>query len=1375
MKHLITAIMAIIATAASAQQISHDTMAAIYEEVKSPYKYGMVVAPVDNYHKIDCPTVFREGSKWYMTYVIYNGKDGLDGRGYTTWLSESDDLLHWHQLGCILDYKDSGWDMNQRGGFPSLIDWEWGGTYQLRPYKGNYWMTYIGGEGTGYEGVRAPLFIGQAWTKQSPATAHEWQSADRPLLHIDDKDAQWWEKLIQYKSTIYEDRQKTLGKRFVMFYNAGGINPANNLKAERIGIALSNDMKHWQRYSGNPVFTHEAPGIITGDAQIVKKDDLYLMFYFSAYSPQRKYNAFNTFAVSRDLVHWQDWDGPDLVWPTKAYDEMFAHKSYVLKHDGIVYHFYCAVNNDGQRGIALATSVPMGQSPVSFPAPEKKGKRDVVSLNDNWEATLQGEQPKVVSLPHNFDDYYGYHQKKHGNLHGTAVYRKVFTADKHDGKQYFLHFDGVGSYATVTLNGHKYERKAVGRLTYELDITNEMINGDNTLEVKCEHPELIMDMPWVCGGCSSEWGFSEGSEPFGLYRPVSLIETDKVRIEPFGVHVWHNASCDTVFIDTEVKNYSQTAADIELVNNFNLASGKRAFRCSDKLTLQPGETTTVHQQSPIKDVKLWSLDDPYLYKVVTMIKRDAADGQQTTDQEETPYGICTTSWPLQRNDGDKRFFLNGKPLLINGTCDYEHMLGQSHAFTPEHMAARMKMIRQAGFNAYREAHQPHALEYQRMADREGMLFWSQFSAHVWYDTPQFRENFKAMLRQYVKERRNSPSVILWGLQNESTLPKEFAEECTAIIHEMDPMHRPVTTCNGGEGSDWNVIQNWSGTYGGTALNYDTELKQPNQLLNGEYGAWRTVGLHSEAPLDSLRHEKSYSEERATDLLETKLRLADAARDSVCGHFQWIFATHDNPGRVQPDGAYRMADKIGPTNYKGLLTSWEQPVDAYYMYRSNNVSPDIDPMVYIVSHTWTDRFATGPHRTDITVYSNCDSVRLYNSCDDTQYLGRKKNARRPGTHMLWENRLVQYNVLHAVGYRNGKAVAEDYVLFDNLPDAPGLADVSRTKVVPTPAQQYPVAISQNAKANGGNYILRLNCGGDTYTDALGYKWQGDNDSYCTSWDGPRASQGIIAEPVIGSDAKLFRTFRYGLHKLRYDFPVPDGSYDVELYFAEPWLGMGGGVTTDCEGERIFSVDINGKTVLHDLDVWAEAGHAGALMKVVKAEVRGGHLVISFPDVKAGQAIISAIAISTADATISPLADKSQPGYWANINNNKVEKLPKDMLPADEEAFPASRYTPDTRKNAKALFTITPGVAREYALRFRYKNVGEPLHAQLRIIDQKGAVLVDRDMLFPTTPKKFKMVSTTTGTQINAGNYQVQLLVPGTRKPVSGIDFEYLEVQ
>lgn len=1309
---------------AFAQKISQNVMQKIYDEVKTPYKYGMVVAPEDNYHKIDCPMVYREGNRWFMTYVVYNGKDGTDGRGYETWLATSDDLLQWKTLGRLLCYADKGWDMNQRAGYPALIDWTWSGSYEMAKYKGRHWMSYFGGEGTGYESVRKPLNMGMASTKGDITQAHPWETSPAPVLSINDKSAQWWEKLTHYKSTVYWDRNKTLGKPFVMFYNAAGINPANQLKAERIGIALSSNMTSWRRLplrtakrkTGNPVFFHEAPGIITGDAQIVKFPHYYVMFYFSAFNPKRKYNAYNTFAVSRDLVNWQDWEGADLIYPSKPYDDMFAHKSYVLKHQGVVYHFYCAVNHAGQRGIAVATSVPMGRSQVSFPTLEKKGKRQIMSLNQDWQVSFgKTSEDSItkkmgtfrVNVPNNLDDYYGYRQLKHGNLHGTATYEKHFSVHKQTGKRYFLQLEGVGTFATVKVNRKSYPKELVGRTSFMLDISDALREGDNTLNIKVEHPAMQTNNPWPCGGCSSEWGFSEGSQPFGIFRPVSLIETDEVRVEPFGVHVWNNEACDSVFVDTEVKNYSDHEQTIEVISKLALSSGKTAFRQAGKITLKAGETQVVRHQAKVSDAHLWGITDPYLYTLSSIIKREG----KTIDDVATPFGIRSISWPVlrqkqaalrgdsaQMDKKDGRFYLNGSPVFINGTCDYEHLFGQSHAFSHEQIASRVKMMRQAGFNAFREAHQPHNLYYQQLLDEQGMLFWSQFSAHVWYDTSAFRKNFKRLLRRWIKERRNSPSVILWGIQNESVMPKDFTEECAAIIREMDPTAqtmRAITTCNGGEGSDWNVIQNWSGTYGGTADKYDQELKQPNQLLNGEYGAWRTLGFRSSDAEklhagDAKALSKAYTEDAFVSLLSKKAMLAESAKDSVCGHFQWLFVSHENPGRVQPDEAYRRIDKVGPFNYKGLLTPWEQPTEGFYWYRNHYTKVQPDTLT------------------------------------------------------------------------------------------PTAADRNRDLLKP---------------AEGYTYLYRVNCGGDAVTDSYGSEWEQDDSVYSHSWaerfgmNPFTASQGHITSRIHGlksssaasqhataPGAKLFQYFRWGRHALNYQFAVPDGEYRVELYFAEPWLGKHEGTGIDCEGERIFDVAINDSVVVDDLDLWAEAGFAGACKKMVDVKVKGGLLTISFPEVKVGEAIISAIAIAakgeigdaekwnTAFKGSKPASGMSKT-YWADLDKDVVEKYPKELLPQDNEVFPAVRY-----KSKISTWTINPGVAREYMLRFRYKNTtGEQQVGRLKIVDSKGIVLLDRDMTFPKTPNKFKTIGTTTDSQINAGTYQIIL------SGLPNVSFDYLEVQ
>jgi predicted GH43/DUF377 family glycosyl hydrolase len=93
-------------------------------------------------------------------------------------------------------------------------------------------------------------------------------------------------------------------------------------------------------------------------------EELWVMFYFGAFW---KPNAFDRFACSYDLVNWTTWEGNDLIAPSEPYDNLYAHKPCVIKHNDVVYHFYCAVNQEGERSIAVATSKDLGKSTLKFP------------------------------------------------------------------------------------------------------------------------------------------------------------------------------------------------------------------------------------------------------------------------------------------------------------------------------------------------------------------------------------------------------------------------------------------------------------------------------------------------------------------------------------------------------------------------------------------------------------------------------------------------------------------------------------------------------------------------------------------------------------------------------------------------------------------------------------------------------------------------------------------------------------------------------------------------------------------------------------------------------------------------------------------------
>lgn len=343
-------------------EVPVNVMNSIYNEIKTPYKYGLILVPDSNSYKMDCPTIFRKDDKWIMTYIVF------DGRGYETWLADSKDLIKWNIKGRIMQFSDSSdWDMNQKAGYPSLINYDWEGDYEINTFNDKYWMSYFGGNSTGYE--KGLLSLGIAYTDNDPAKVHAWQRMDKPVLMSSDEDARWYDNGTMYKSAVFEDKDRITGYPFVMYYNARGdsINPGRG--AERISMAVSDDMVNWKRFGNEPRLNHHVD--ITGDAVLQKIDDVFVMFYFRATWPGDTTIVYNGFACSYDLVNWTDWEGAHLIEPSEEYDKLFAHKACVIKHLGIIYHFYNAVDILGNRGIALATSKDIGKSTIKFNSTEE--------------------------------------------------------------------------------------------------------------------------------------------------------------------------------------------------------------------------------------------------------------------------------------------------------------------------------------------------------------------------------------------------------------------------------------------------------------------------------------------------------------------------------------------------------------------------------------------------------------------------------------------------------------------------------------------------------------------------------------------------------------------------------------------------------------------------------------------------------------------------------------------------------------------------------------------------------------------------------------------------------------------------------------------
>ena len=324
--------------------VSQAVLDEIYEKIKTPYKYGAVLKFDDE--MCDSPGVYFYNGKWYMSYIKISYDTA--NSGYDSHIAVSDDLVNWEYVMTNMKRStDKTWDCNQIAGYPAFIENDFYGQFRPQQVNGKYYFAYLGGSLTGYE--TDPLSMGMCKCSELlDVTTYE--KMPLPIMTPSDDDAREGERLSLFKSNMFIDTQETLGYKYVNVYNARG-----SAKRETIFLAVSSDGEKWERYGSSPVLIDDSPNqdqIILGDPQIIKIGNVYVMLYFIL----QKGKAFNTFACSYDLVNWTKWQGKNLIECEYEWEDKFAHKPWLVVKDGVVYHYYCAVNTKGERFIALATS-----------------------------------------------------------------------------------------------------------------------------------------------------------------------------------------------------------------------------------------------------------------------------------------------------------------------------------------------------------------------------------------------------------------------------------------------------------------------------------------------------------------------------------------------------------------------------------------------------------------------------------------------------------------------------------------------------------------------------------------------------------------------------------------------------------------------------------------------------------------------------------------------------------------------------------------------------------------------------------------------------------------------------------------------------------
>ncbi len=588
-----------------------------------------------------------------------------------------------------------------------------------------------------------------------------------------------------------------------------------------------------------------------------------------------------------------------------------------------------------------------------------------------------------VHLPHDFVVEGKFDRKTDDPAHGylpkdIGWYRKTFEVPEEDrGRSLWIDFDGVFRNCRVWLNGRLLGRHRSGYTSFRFDITDEvMYGGRNVLAVR------------VDARGHEGWWYEGG----GIYRHVWLNKADPLYVEPWGVYVVSKpkGTKADLSIQTAVTNKAQAASSFRLTSEIMDTKGNKVLKLYSQVKIPQGGRKEIVQKGDIANPFLWSLENPYLYKLVTKVERDG----RLVDRVETSFGVRSI-----RFDKDKGFFLNGKHVLLKGTCNHQDHAGVGVALPDRLFTYRLEKLKEMGSNSYRCSHNPPAPELLEECDRLGMLVLDENRRLG--DSPEILSQVTSM----VLRDRNHPSIIAWSLCNEEG--KQGKEEgrkmglaMRKILLKFDKT-RPITCAmNGGWGEGLTHVVDVQG-FNYNILQYDPFRKKfPRMPMFGSETA-STVSTRGIYQTDRKKGYVSAYDVNHTEWsspAENAWRVA-ADRSHMAGVYIWT--GFDYKGEPTPYGWPCINSHFGIIDICGF------PKDNFHYYRAWWGDK---PVLHLFPH-WNWKGMEG-NQIDVWCHTNHDQVELFLNGKSKGIKEMSRNG-----HLEWK---VWYEpgILTAKAYRKG---------------------------------------------------------------------------------------------------------------------------------------------------------------------------------------------------------------------------------------------------------------------------------------------------------------------------------------------------------------------
>jgi len=821
------------------------------------------------------------------------------------------------------------------------------------------------------------------------------------------------------------------------------------------------------------------------------------------------------------------------------------------------------------------------------------------SINSNWQfykgklnqADLENAKNTVwedVNLPHSWnkfdvmDDQWGYYR-------GEGCYKKtLFVNPDWKNKSVYLYFEGANQTTEVFINGKKVGSHIGGYSAFSFPV-NEFLQFENPekgnqIVVKVDN-SYNDDIPPL----DADFTFYGG-----IYRDVYLIASNEVHFD------MTNRASDGVFVTTpevsaasakiqikgNIENNSKLSKDVIVTTKLLDKNNVEVATLSTALKLKPNSKTEFVQLSKaVQNPKLWSPDEPYLYKAVSVISDKKT--KQQLDLFSAPVGFRWFSFTA-----DKGFSLNGKPTKLVGANRHQDFKDLANAL-PDVLAEKdMQLIKDMGGNFVRVAHYPQDPTVLEACDRIGLLAMVETpEVNRITETKAFEDNSIEMQREMIRQNFNHPSVIVWAYMNEILLRPRYedksperqayyknvaalAQKLENTTREEDPTRYTMLPNHGAFDLynsvgltkipmivGWNLYHGW---YNGTFSGLETFLENHHKVLPDkpmvitEFGADADRRMRSDNP-------KKFDKTMEYAMLYHKHYLnAIQNLDYVAGGTIWNLVEFNSEGR---------AESWPHMNNKGIM-SWDRiPKDAYYFYQARLSKK---PVISIGSKSWTNRSGvlSSENETafyqDLEVFSNENEVTL------------KVNGQSLGSQKTKEG-----STIFKVPFKNGNNIVEAFSTSNE--SVKDFASIHFTLYAPNlNSEKYPfdnIRISLGDQRQFTEELTQQNWlpeqayakGSWGYVGGQAYKMPGNPQiPYGTN----KLIKGTENDPI-------YQTQREGIEAFNFD--VPDGKYELTLYFAEFLSGntreaLAYNLAEKSQKEekafRVFDVLVNGQLFLEN---------------------------------------------------------------------------------------------------------------------------------------------------------------------------------------------------